>query len=64
MSGEDIQTEQSPETVLNILLNASSPAPHLSEIGTVAEIADGIAIVAGLEQALSDELLQFASGVQ
>lgn len=64
MSGEDIQTEQSPETVLNILLNASSPAPHLSEIGTVAEIADGIAIVAGLEQALSDELLKFASGVQ
>ncbi|MFZ1470548.1 MAG: F0F1 ATP synthase subunit alpha, partial [Paracoccaceae bacterium] len=40
------------------------PGPTLSEIGTVAEIADGIAIVVGLERALSEELLQFASGVQ
>jgi F-type H+-transporting ATPase subunit alpha len=52
------------ETVLDILLNAAAPAPRLSEIGTVAEVADGIAIVAGLERALSEELLQFASGVQ
>ena len=47
-----------------MLLNAPSPAPRISEIGVVAEVGDGIAIVAGLEQALSDELLQFASGVQ
>jgi F-type H+-transporting ATPase subunit alpha len=64
MSHDITHTEQSPETVLNMLLNAPAPPPHLSEIGRVAEVGDGIAIVAGLEQALSDELLQFASGVQ
>lgn len=64
MSGEVTRTEQDPETVLSMLLGAQSPAPHLSEIGMVAEVGDGIAIVAGLKQALSDELLQFASGVQ
>lgn len=64
MSGKSIQTGHTPETVLNMLLNTPSPAPHISEIGMVAEVGDGIAIVAGLEQALSDELLQFASGVQ
>ncbi len=31
--------------------------------GDVAEVGDGIAIVTGLGRALSDELLQFASGV-
>lgn len=64
MSVETVQAEHSPQTVLNMLLNAPSPAPQLSEIGTVAEVGDGIAVVAGLEQALSDELLQFGSGVQ
>ncbi|MCX8226383.1 MAG: F0F1 ATP synthase subunit alpha [Sulfitobacter sp.] len=64
MNSETTQTEQAHETVLNMLLNAPSPAPRISEIGVVAEVGDGIAVVAGLEQALSDELLQFASGVQ
>lgn len=59
-----MQTAQTPETVLNMLLAAPSPAPRLSEIGTVAEVGDGVAIVTGLEQALSDELLHFASGMQ
>lgn len=49
---------------LDLLLNTNAPALRLSEIGTVAEVGDGIAVVAGLEQALSDELLQFSSGVQ
>nr|WP_309503843.1 F0F1 ATP synthase subunit alpha [uncultured Roseovarius sp.] len=46
------------------MLNAPAPAPRLSEIGQVAEVADGIAIVTGLERALSDELLRFEGGVQ
>lgn len=64
MSHDILQTRPDPQALLDILLNAPSPVPHLSEIGTVAEVGDGIAIVAGLEQALSDELLQFSSGVQ
>lgn len=53
-----------PEPLVATLLNSPSPIPHLSEIGKVSEVADGIAIVTGLERALSDELLQFESGVQ
>jgi F-type H+-transporting ATPase subunit alpha len=53
-----------PEALVEALLASRSPSPRLSEIGQVAEVADGIAIVAGLERALSDELLHFASGVQ
>ena len=49
---------------MQALLNAPAPAPRLSEIGQVAEVADGIAIVTGLERALSDELLRFEGGVQ
>lgn len=64
MRSKAIRPGQDPEAVLDFLLNAPSPAPYLSEIGLVAEVGDGIAIVAGLEQALSDELLQFSSGVQ
>lgn len=54
----------SPETALDALLASPSPAPLISEIGNVAAVADGIAIVKGLERALSDELLEFSSGVQ
>ena len=64
MIGDVLRTTLNPETVLNLLLDAPSPTPHLSEIGMVAEVGDGIAIVSGLERALSDELLQFSSGVQ
>ena len=64
MSLEIGKVARNPETLLATLLSSPSPAPRLSEIGKVAEVGDGIAIVAGLERALSDELLQFASGVQ
>ena len=52
------------ELLLQAILDSPPPAPRLSEIGQVAEVADGIAIVTGLERALSDELLYFDSGVQ
>ncbi|PYG26349.1 F0F1 ATP synthase subunit alpha [Pelagimonas varians] len=57
-------TALSPEGMLAALLGCPSPGPRLSEIGQVAEVADGIAIVTGLERALADELLKFECGVQ
>jgi F-type H+-transporting ATPase subunit alpha len=64
MSRKTNQIGASSEALLEALLDAPAPAPQLSEIGQVAELADGIAIVTGLERALSDELLRFESGVQ
>lgn len=64
MKGSAAETGGMTEALLDGLLRADAPTPQLTEIGTVAEVGDGIAIVEGLEQALSDELLQFASGVQ
>jgi len=54
----------SAEALLQIIIDSPSPAPQVIENGRVAEVADGIAIVVGLKHALSDELLQFESGVQ
>ncbi len=45
------------------LLDAPVPDPQISEIGQVAEVGDGIAIVTGLARALADEMVTFASGV-
>ena len=50
--------------LVKTLLASPAPAPKVSEIGRVAEVGDGIAIVTGLARALSDELLDFASGVR
>ncbi|OAN76418.1 F0F1 ATP synthase subunit alpha [Jannaschia sp. EhC01] len=52
-----------PARLIETLLATPAPSPRLSEIGRVAEVSDGISIVTGLERALSDELLRFASGV-
>lgn len=53
-----------PDDLLATLLRSPSPAPRLSEIGQVAEVGDGIAIVTGLGRALSDEVLCFESGAE
>jgi len=53
----------SHSVVVQALLDTPAPAPQLSEIGRVSELADGIAVVTGLERALSDEVLRFESGV-
>ncbi|WP_415182482.1 F0F1 ATP synthase subunit alpha [Phaeovulum sp.] len=50
--------------LVQALLDSPAPTPKLTEIGRVAEVGDGIAIVTGLARALSDELLEFASGVR
>ena len=58
-----LRDRTSPEAMLQVILDAPTPAPKVAESGRVAEIADGIAIVVGLKYALSDELLGFESGV-
>ena len=35
----------------------------MAEVGTVIQVGDGIALVHGLEQCMSGELLEFANGV-
>ena len=59
-----MRNQATPAALLDLILTAPPPRPSLTEIGTVAEIADGIAIVVGLERALAEELLHFASGVE
>jgi F-type H+-transporting ATPase subunit alpha len=55
---------QTCDDLLRALLDTPPPAPKVSEIGRVAELADGIAIVTGLARALADEVVEFASGGQ
>ena len=52
------------KTFIDALLDSPAPAPVLTEVGTVTEVGDGIAVVSGLVRALADELLVFASGVR
>jgi F-type H+-transporting ATPase subunit alpha len=50
--------------LVQALLDAPPPKPAISEVGRVAEVGDGIAIVTGLARALADEVLDFACGVR
>lgn len=50
--------------LIRSLLDAPPPPVRVSEIGHVTEVADGVAVVAGLGTALADEVLTFDSGVQ
>ncbi|MBC7184546.1 MAG: F0F1 ATP synthase subunit alpha, partial [Marinobacter sp.] len=54
----------SPERFIGALLDSPTPSLALTEVGTVTEVGDGIAVVSGLARALADELLIFASGVR
>ncbi len=58
-----VVTDQSFNDWLKGLQLQPSPDPLLIEVGRVVEVADGVAVVSGLERALADELLIFASGV-
>lgn len=58
-----VVTDQSFNDWLKGLQLQPSPDPLLIEVGKVVEVADGVAVVSGLERALADELLIFASGV-
>jgi len=60
----DAEALLSTDDLVQVLLDSPAPAPKVSEIGRVAEVGDGIAIVTGLARALADELLEFASGVR
>ncbi|WP_227538003.1 F0F1 ATP synthase subunit alpha [Marinobacter vulgaris] len=49
---------------IGAVLDGPAPSLALTEVGTVTEVGDGIAVVSGLARALADELLVFASGVR
>lgn len=49
---------------LDDFLDTQSPDAQLNELGTVSSVADGVAVVSGLDRALADELLIFESGVK
>ena len=57
---------QQPEVqaFIETLLDSPAPEPVLAEVGKVAKVGNGIAVVSGLARALADELLVFASGVR
>lgn len=57
-------TEPQFDNWLATLTDIPTPAPVLTEVGKVSEVADGIAIVSGLARALADELLIFECGIQ
>lgn len=56
--------EQSFNQWVEQLVQSPEIEPRLTEMGFVTEVADGVAIVTGLERALADELLIFACGIQ
>lgn len=60
----DMANVPTTEDLVHALLDTPPPTPEVREVGRVAEVGDGIAIVTGLARALSDEMLDFASGVQ
>ncbi len=60
----DARMDVTTDRLVQALLDSPPPTPQVSEIGRLAEVGDGIAIVTGLARALSDELLEFASGVR
>jgi len=54
----------SADKFIGAVLDGPAPSLALTEVGTVTEVGDGIAVVSGLARALADELLVFASGVR
>lgn len=64
MSPEEQYHSPDPAVIIKALTNAPAPRPRIEEVGRVIQLGDGIATVAGLDRALSDELLEFASGVR
>lgn len=60
---KSVVNDQSFDAWLKNLHRQPSPVPLLIEVGKVVEVADGIAVIAGLKHALADEILIFSSGV-
>lgn len=59
-----IENTQTAHSWLDELLNAPTPAAQLNELGSVSSVADGVAVVTGLDRVLADELVIFESGVR
>ncbi len=53
-----------PAAMIDALVRAPAPRPRIEEVGRVTQVGGGIATVSGLARAVSDEMLEFASGVR
>ncbi len=53
-----------PAAMIEVLTRAAAPRPRIEEVGRVTQVGGGIATVTGLARAVSDEMLEFASGVR
>lgn len=61
----DVQVQGlDPTVMIEALIRAPTPGLLIEEVGRVAQVGAGIAIVSGLARAVSDEMLEFASGVR
>jgi len=58
----ETRTFPTTDELIDALLDSPPPPPQIREIGRLAEVGDGVAVVTGLARALSDEVLRFASG--
>ena len=58
----EAKTFPTTDDLLKTLLDSPPPPPQVREIGRLAEVGDGVAVVTGLARAMSDEVLLFASG--
>jgi len=64
---EDIPTLKEASRRLSDLVETTSPTPRLEGItgsGTVLQVGDGVAVVAGLRDVCSQELVRFESGME
>ena len=57
----EAKTFPTTDDLLKTLLDSPPPPTQVREIGRLAEVGDGVAVVTGLVRAMSDEVLQFAS---
>ncbi len=53
-----------PVVMIEALTRTAAPRPRIEEVGRVTQVGGGIATVAGLARAVSDEMLEFVSGVR
>jgi F-type H+-transporting ATPase subunit alpha len=65
--GERVSSIEEAARRLSSILDATAPKPHIESVtgrGTVLQVGDGVAVVAGLRDVRSQELVRFESGME